>query len=914
MADKSTKPAVSKKFSLRRLFTRPDRNVYDNFEWRTTEARIISHQTGETIFRQEGVEFPKEWSQNAINIVAQKYFAGELGTSSRERSLKQLIDRVVDTITSHGLVNNYFASRADADTFQAELKHVLASQRASFNSPVWFNIGVEARTQQASACFILSVEDNMRSILNWYVEEGMIFKGGSGAGINLSNLRSSSEFLSGSSGKASGPVSFMRGADASASSIRSGGKTRRAAKMVILNADHPDIEEFVWCKAREEKKGQALAEAGFDMSLDGDDILSIQYQNANNSVRASNRFMEAALADGLWDLPAVNSDRTAKTIPAKQLLRDIAQAAWECADPGMQFDDTINHWHTTPNAGRINASNPCSEYMHIDNSACNLSSINLLKFLDGDGRFDTDAFLKVVELMILAQEILVGYSEYPTEKITENAKAYRQLGLGYANLGGLLMTRGLAYDSDEGRAWAAAITALMTGQAYATSARIAAQIGPFKGFNADREGTLRVIRLHRQHAQQIDTSAIPAELQCYQVVWDDAVDLAETHGVRNAQVTVLAPTGTIALAMDCDTTGVEPELGLIKYKNLVGGGSMQFVNNSTGQALQRLGYTAEERVAIIAHIEREMSTIGAPNLKDEHQPVFACSMGDNAIHYLGHVKMMGAVQPFLSGAISKTVNMPQEATVDQVEQLFVDAWRLGVKAVAIYRDNCKVDQPLQVGRQSNETDGVALPAGLVLRGATRHEMPRQRNSKTFKFIISGTKGFMTVGEFDDGTPGEVFVQIAKQGSTMAGIIDSLAISISYGLQYGVPLKSYARAFMNMSFAPSGVTNDPDIKTTTSLIDYMFRKLATVYLSREDQIELGVTTVEQIEREQAKAQPKLLEVDDSHSDKAAESSDPATDQPRRGHHAGPLCIFCGNSTQQSGGCYICITCGQTTGCG
>ncbi len=915
MADKSTKPAVSRKFSLQRLFTRPDRNVYDNFEWRTTEARIISHQTGEAIFRQEGVEFPKEWSQNAINIVAQKYFAGELGTSSRERSLKQLIDRVVDTVTSHGLVNNYFASRADADTFQAELKHVLASQRASFNSPVWFNIGVEARTQQASACFILSVEDDMRSILNWYMEEGMIFKGGSGAGINLSNLRSSSESLSGSSGKASGPVSFMRGADASAASIRSGGKTRRAAKMVILNVDHPDIEEFIWCKAREEKKGQALAEAGFDMSLDGDDILSIQYQNANNSVRASNRFMEAALADEPWALPAVNSDRIAKMIPAKQLLRDIAQAAWECADPGMQFDDTINHWHTTPNAGRINASNPCSEYMHIDNSACNLSSINLLKFLDDDGRFDTDAFLKVVELMILAQEILVGYSEYPTEKITKNAKVYRQLGLGYANLGGLLMTRGLAYDSDEGRAWAAALTALMTGQAYATSARIAAQIGPFKGFNADRKGTLRVIHLHRQHVQQIDTSVLPAELQCYRTVWDDAVDLAEAHGVRNAQVTVLAPTGTIALAMDCDTTGIEPELGLIKYKNLVGGGSMQFVNNSTGRALQRLGYTAEERADIVAHIEREMSTIGAPHLKDEHQPVFACSMGDNAIHYLGHVKMMGAVQPFLSGAISKTVNMPQEATVDQVEQLFVDAWRLGVKAVAIYRDNCKVAQPLQIGRQVDEAvGGVALPAGLVLRGATRHEMPRQRNSKTFKFIISGTKGFMTVGEFDDGTPGEVFVQIAKQGSTMAGIIDSLAISISYGLQYGVPLKSYVRAFMNMSFAPSGVTNDPDIKTTTSLIDYMFRKLAKVYLSREDQIELGATTVEQIEREQAKAQPKLLEVDDRRSDKAAVSPDPTTDQPQRSHPAGPLCIFCGNATQQSGGCYICTTCGQTTGCG
>ena len=918
MADKSAKPTTNKNISLRiqRLFTRPDSDVYDSLEWQTGEARITSHQTGETVFLQEGVEFPKGWSQNAINIVAQKYFAGELGASSRERSLKQLINRVVDTITNHGSVNDYFASKTEAETFRAELKHVLASQRAAFNSPVWFNIGAEARAQQASACFILAVEDNMESILNWYYEEGMIFKGGSGAGINLSSLRSRHEVLGNSSGKASGPVSFMRGADSSAGAIRSGGKTRRAAKMVILNADHPDVEDFIWCKANEEKKGRALAEAGFDMGLDGDDIASIQYQNANNSVRASDRFMEAAINDESWDLPAVNSDRVVKTVPAKKVMRDIARAAWECADPGMQFDDIINHWHTTPNAGRINASNPCSEYMHIDNSACNLASINLLKFLDGDGRFDTDAFLKVVELMILAQEILVGYSEYPTEKITKNAKAYRQLGLGYANLGALLMSQGLAYDSDGGRAWAAAITSLMTGRAYATSARVAAQIGPFKGFSDDRDGVLRVLKLHRQAAEKIDTSCLPEELHGCVSVWDEAVELAEVHGVRNSQATVLAPTGTIALMMDCDTTGIEPELGLIKYKTLVGGGSMQFVNNSTGRALSRLGYSDEQRDEIVAYIERETTTLGAPHLKDEHQSVFACSMGDNPIHHLGHIKMMGAAQPFLSGAISKTVNMPQEATIDQVEELFIEAWRLGVKAVAIYRDNCKVDQPLQVGRQESDatTEATNLPAGLILREAVRHPMPPQRNSKTFKFVVAGTKGFMTVGEFDDGTPGEIFVQIAKQGSTMAGIIDSLAISISYGLQYGVPLKSYVKAFMNMSFAPSGVTDDPEIRTTSSLIDYMFRKLARVYLTQEDQLELGVMTYEQIQREQAKAQPKLLEVEDDRDKEIIAASPPSDDRPSTRIHAGPLCVFCGNATQQSGSCYICTTCGQTTGCG
>ena len=914
MASQPTKSVPTKKFSLRRHFTRPGSDAYDSFEWQVAEAKLTSYQTGETIFQQEGIEFPKQWSQNAINIVAQKYFAGELGAPSRERSLKQLINRVVNTIVDHGLSNDYFASKAEADVFQSELKYILASQRASFNSPVWFNIGTESRAQQASACFILSVEDDMRAILNWYTEEGMIFKGGSGSGINLSSLRSSYESLSASSGKASGPVSFMRGADASAGSIRSGGKTRRAAKMVVLNVDHPDVDEFIWCKAHEEKKGRALAEAGFDMGLDGKDISSISYQNANNSVRVSDRFMEAALADEPWDLRAVKSGETVRTVPAKGLLRDIAQAAWECADPGMQFDDTINHWHTTPNAGRINASNPCSEYMHLDNSACNLASINLLKFLDDEGRFDTEAFLGVVEIMIVAQEILVGYSEYPTEKITKNAKAYRQLGLGYANLGALLMSQGLAYDSDEGRAWAAAITALMTGQAYATSARLASRVGAFDGYDSDRDGMLRILRLHRQCAQKIDTELLPDELHKFIEVWDQAVELAETNGVRNAQATVLAPTGTIGLAMDCDTTGIEPELGLIKFKNLVGGGSMQFVNNSIGRALKCLGYSPEQVQEILDYIEKESTTIGAPHLKAEDQPVFACSMGDNPIHYLGHVKMMGAVQPFLSGAISKTVNMPQDVSVDNVEELLVASWRLGVKAVAIYRDNCKVDQPLQIGRQ--EDDDATSAASVVLRGAVRRPMPRQRNSKTFKFVIAGTKCFMTVGEFDDGTPGEIFVQIAKQGSTMAGIIDSLAISISYGLQYGVPLKSYVNAYLHMSFAPSGLTDDPDIRTSSSLVDYMFRKLAKVYLTHDDLIELGIVSWEQIQHDQAKAQPKLLDCDDDSQTPGGPAPTTESDlsQPSNNHKTGPLCVFCGNTTQRSGSCYICTTCGQATGCG
>ena len=660
--------------------------------------------TNTPVFEQRGVEFPEGWSQNAINIVAQKYFSGTPGTSDRETSLKHLVDRVADTITRHGMQEGYFESASEAEDYREELKYILATQRAAFNSPVWFNIGAQERSQQASACFILGVDDSMPSILNWYTEEGLIFKGGSGSGVNLSQIRSSKERLGKSAGTASGPLSFMRGADSSAGAIKSGGKTRRAAKMVILNADHPDIEAFIWCKAIEERKAWVLQENGFDMMLDGKDSFSVQYQNANNSVRVSDEFMQAVVDDSEWNLKAVTTGNTLKTLSARQLMRQIAEATWECADPGMQFDTTVNRWHTTPNAGRINGSNPCSEYMHLDNSACNLASINLLKYLDQDGTFDIKAFVHTVEVMFTAQEILVGYSEYPTEKITKNARAYRELGIGYANLGALLMALGLPYDSDEGRALAAAITALMTGHSYATSSRIARVVGPFAGFHKDREAMLNVLRMHREEVSKIDASHVPEELlSAAASSWDEAVELGELYGVRNSQASLLAPTGTIGLMMDCDTTGIEPDLGLVKVKKLVGGGTMHIVNQTVPRALRVLGYSPSQVEEIVSYIDTEKTIIGAPGLKDDHKNVFACSMGDNAIHYLGHVKMMAAVQPFLSGAISKTVNMPEDVTVDDVEQLHIDAWRLGLKSVAIYRDNCKVGQPLSMAKKPDPT-------------------------------------------------------------------------------------------------------------------------------------------------------------------------------------------------------------------
>ncbi|MDE3044796.1 MAG: vitamin B12-dependent ribonucleotide reductase, partial [Acidobacteriota bacterium] len=852
---------------IRRFFTSEDRHPYDEVVWDRRDARISNFRDGSVAFEQLNVEVPASWSFNATNILAQKYFRGTLNTPERETSLKQVVDRIVDTITNWGFEGDYFVDEEEMETFRAELKHLLITQKAAFNSPVWFNIGVKDVPQQGSACFILAVQDSMRSILNWYTEEGIIFKGGSGAGVNLSKIRSSAEGLEGG-GTASGPVSFMRGADASAGTIKSGGKTRRAAKMVILDVDHPDVEEFIWCKANEEKKARVLRDNGFDMDLDGKDINSIQYQNANNSVRVSDDFMEAVLADGDWNLTARHGGAVVKTVKARQIWREIAQAAWECADPGLQFDTTINRWHTSSNTDRINGSNPCSEYMHIDNSACNLASLNLMKFLRDDGRFDVESFKAAIEVVFTAQEIIVGAADYPTEKIGENSRKFRQLGLGYANIGALLMASGLAYDSEEGRAWAAAITALMTGHAYATSARTAGRMGPHEGFAENAEPMLNVLRMHRDAAYRVDATKAPADiLQAAQRAWEEAVDLGSRHGVRNAQATVLAPTGTIGLLMDCDTTGIEPDLGLVKFKKLVGGGNMAIVNQTVPRALEKLGYSPSEIDVIIAYIDEHKTIVGAPALKAEHLPVFACSMGDNTIHYLGHVRMMGAVQPFISGAISKTVNMPEDATIDDVEQLHLDAWRLGVKAVAIYRDNCKVGQPLSTAKKDGEGQSAPvvtshsdaemselyakitkLESALehaksegshVLVGAVRERLPRRRVSTTFAFRVADCEGYVTVGEYEDGRPGEVFIKVSKQGSTLAGIMDAFSISISLGLQHGVPLATYVRKYVNMKFEPSGMTDDADLRIATSLVDYIFRRLALDYLSASEREELGV---------------------------------------------------------------------------
>ncbi len=913
--------------SLTRHFTEAGVHPYDTLNWTKRDAAIVNPSTGKTAFEQKQVEFPDTWSLNAINIVSQKYFTGTPGTDEREKSLKQLIDRVADTITKYGYEQGYFIGEAEADVFNHELKYILATQRAAFNSPVWFNIGASGRAQQASACFILEVEDTMQSILNWYREEGMIFKGGSGAGLNISTIRSSYEPLSSSGGKASGPLSFMRGADSSAGAIKSGGKTRRAAKMVILNIDHPDIEEFIECKAREERKAKVLVEAGFDMGLNGQDSISVQYQNANNSVRVTDEFMRAVEEDKDWNLVGVKDSKTYKTVKARDLWRQVAQAAWECADPGVQYDTTINDWHTTPKAGRIQGSNPCSEYMHLDNSACNLASINLLKFLNDDFTYDIEAFKHTVEVMFLAQEILVGYSEYPTEAIDKNAKAYRELGIGYANLGALLMAQGLPYDSDEGRAQAAAITALMTGYSYATSAKIAKRVGPFAGYNKDKEGMNRVLRKHRDAVRDIDASLVSEELlSAAASSWDEAVELGEKYGVRNSQASLLAPTGTIGFMMDCDTTGIEPDFALTKFKTLVGGGSMIIVNQTIPRALKTLGYSKSQTDEIVNYIHDNSTVVGAPHLRPEHLDVFACAVGENAIHYLGHVKMMGAVQPFLSGAISKTVNMPEDVTVEDVEQLHMDSWKLGLKAVAIYRDNCKAWQPLSDKKSSDKKDVAEAPTQVVVK-AMKRELPRTRTSRTFEFHIADLKGFVTVGEYEDGTPGELFVRVAKQGSTLSGLMDSFAISVSHGLQYGVPLKSYVKTLSNMSFAPSGLTDDPEIRTASSLIDYIFKRLARDYLSFDDRLELGLASFDDLEAETQANQPSLLDQPtaepavkvEQEAPKAeakpkvvaAQASKPKTYAIRE--TTAPMCHACGNQTQRAGSCYVCSSCGATSGC-
>ena len=948
---------------IARHFTTPGVHPYDEVEWEKRDARITNYKDGSVAFEQLGVEFPVGWSLNATNIVAQKYVRGTVGTPERETSLRQVIDRVADTITRWGIEGGYFIDDREAETFRSELKHLLVNQKAAFNSPVWFNIGVAGVPQQASACFILSVDDHMDSILNWYREEGVIFKGGSGAGVNLSRIRSSAELLKGG-GTASGPVSFMRGADASAGTIKSGGKTRRAAKMVILDVDHPDIEEFIWCKSREEKKARALADAGFDMDLDGKDSHSIQYQNANNSVRVTDEFMQAVLDGSDWGLKAVTDGSVVKTIPARDLMRQISQATWECADPGMQFDTTINRWHTAHNTGRINGSNPCSEYMHLDNSACNLASLNLLEFLDDDDTFDTEGFKAAVSVIFTAQEILVGRADYPTGPIGDTSRKFRQLGIGYANIGALLMALGYAYDSEEGRAWAAAITALMTGHAYATSARTASRMGPFAGYADNREHMVRVLNMHREAAAHIDEELVPASLlSAAQQSWDEACELGEQFGVRNSQASVLAPTGTIGLMMDCDTTGIEPDLGLVKMKKLVGGGTMTIVNQTIPRALARLGYSDSQIADITAYIDAEKSILGAPHLAAEHISVFACSMGDNTIHYMGHVRMMAAVQPFISGAISKTVNMPQDVTVEDVEQLHIEAWKLGVKAVAIYRDNCKVAQPLATARKDDDQEPAAGTPHVVEREVivekivekvvktpTREKLPRNRTSRTFEFRVADCKGFVTVGEYDDGRPGEVFLKVAKQGSTLAGVMDSLSISISYALQYGVPLRTLVEAFANTRFEPAGMTDDPELRIASSLLDYIFRRLAVDYLTFEERQELGIMTVSErtqptlpgveetvVENRQGtdmapdpKSIPSANELAISLADDAAPGqgslldragvtnpipvhSTPPQVKPSAAHSDAPYCMQCGVQMQRAGSCHACPSCGSTSGC-
>jgi ribonucleoside-diphosphate reductase alpha chain len=900
---------------LERFFTRPGAHPYDELEWELRDAVLTNWRDGSVSFEQRGVEFPSTWSMMATQIVSQKYFRGTLGTPEREHSVRQMIDRVADTITGWGIDGGYFADEDSAEVFNAELKHLLVNQKAAFNSPVWFNVGVEEKPQ-CSACFILAVEDTMSSILNWYVEEGTIFKGGSGAGINLSTIRSSKEILKGG-GEASGPVSFMRGADASAGTIKSGGKTRRAAKMVILNVDHPDIEEFLWTKAREEKKIRVLREAGFDMDLDGEDYASIQYQNANNSVRVTDEFMQAYLAGTTYPVRAVTTGEVLEEKDARDVMRQISQAAWECADPGLQYDTTINDWHTSPESGRINGSNPCSEYMHLDNSACNLASLNLKKFYDYDaGRFDVEAYTRAVEIVFTAQEIIVGYSSYPTESIGRNALDFRELGLGYANLGGLLMSLGLAYDSDEGRAWCGALTALMTGHAYRTSAELARVKGAHAGYAKNAQPMLRVIGKHRDAVDDIDPRPVQDDLlEAARTSWDEALALGEEHGYRNAQATVLAPTGTIGLMMDCDTTGIEPDLGLVKMKKMVGGASIEIVNQTVPQALDHLGYEPEQVEAIVAYIAENKTIHGAPALKREHLKVFQCAMGDDAIHYMGHVGMMAAAQPFISGAISKTVNLPEQATVEDVEQLHVDAWKMGIKAIAIYRDNCKVAQPLSVSKKQEATADAA--AEVVAPVPMRRKPPKTRPSQTISFRVGDAKGYITAGEYPGDGLAEIFLKLGKQGSTLSGLLDAFAIAVSIGVQYGVPLESYVSKFMNMRFEPAGMTDDNEIRFATSLVDYVARKLAIEYLPYEQRAELGIYTLDErtrmLDDGYGDPDPAVPTAPSAEDVVKAEPIAQASPAALPIDHDAPMCFDCGIKMKRAGACHVCESCGTTSGC-
>lgn len=904
---------ASKGLRFRRVYTQPGVDPYSTVEWQLRDA-VITGEGGEVVFEQKGVECPASWSQLAVNVVVSKYFRGVLGTPQRESSVRQLISRVVNTLTAWGERQAYFATDEDRQTFADELTYLLLHQHASFNSPVWFNVGVE-KNPQCSACFINSVEDTMESILDLAKTEGMLFKYGSGTGTNLSPLRSSKEMLHGG-GTASGPVSFMKGYDAFAGVIKSGGKTRRAAKMVILNADHPDIVEFITCKANEEKKAWALIDAGYDGSFNGEAYSSVFFQNANHSVRVTDEFMEAAINGKEWHTRYVTSGEVCGTFKARELLRMIAESTHICGDPGLQFDTTINRWHTCPNSGRINASNPCSEYMFLDDTACNLASLNLLKYLREDGAFDVEKFKHSVDIIITAQEIIVDNASYPTPKIDQKSHVYRTLGLGYANLGALLMANGLPYDSDAGRAYASAVTALLCGEAYCQSARMAEAMGPFEAFPQNREPMLNVIGMHRQAARQISPELAPAGLHAEALrVWDLAYELGGKHGFRNAQVTVLAPTGTIGFMMDCDTTGIEPDIALVKYKNLVGGGVLKIVNNTVPPALKRLGYPPEQVAEILEYINEHDTIEGAPHLREEHLPVFDCAFkphnGSRSIHYMGHIAMMAAVQPFISGAISKTVNLPSEATVQEIEKAYIESWKMGLKAVAIYRDGCKRTQPLNTRRgQKEEAAESTSPNGEGGPRPHRWRLPDERQAITHKFSVGGHEGYITVGLYPDGKPGEIFLTMAKEGSVVSGMVDAFATAISLALQYGVPLEVLVNKFAHTRFEPAGFTGNPEIPIAKSITDYIFRWLASKFLPLEDQKALGI-----IKRD---AQGKAVWMEEESAAPApvsGEKSNASSPSPFafETQNDAPPCHECGTIMVRNGACYKCLNCGATNGC-
>ena len=930
--------------TVERVFSTEGAHPYDEVTWERRDVVQTNWKTGESVFEQHGVEYPDFWSANASTIVTTKYFRGAVGSDVREWSLKQLIDRVVKTYTKAGTDHGYFATPADAEVFEHELTWLLLHQYFSFNSPVWFNVGTKS-PQQVSACFILSVDDSMDSILNWYKEEGFIFKGGSGAGLNLSRIRSSKELLS-SGGTASGPVSFMRGADASAGTIKSGGATRRAAKMVVLDVDHPDIEEFVETKAREENKIRALRDAGFDMDLGGRDITSVQYQNANNSVRVTDEFMRAVEDGTGFGLRARGTGEVIETVDARELFRKIAVAAWECADPGLQYDDTINDWHTNPETGRITASNPCSEYMSLDNSSCNLASLNLMKFLKDDDTFDGALFAKAVEVIITAMDISICFADFPTESIGDTTRDYRQLGIGYANLGALLMAMGLGYDSDGGRAMAASITSLMTGTSYKRSAELAAVVGPYNGYARNAAAHKRVMRKHQAandavrsvHSHDRDVHVLATE------VWDKVVKLGERNGYRNAQASVLAPTGTIGFMMDCDTTGIEPDFSLVKFKKLVGGGSMQIVNQTVPRALRKLGYQEEQVEAIVEYIGEHGHVIDAPGLRTEHYEIFDCAMGARPLAPMGHVRMMAAAQPFLSGAISKTVNLPETASVEEIEDVYLQSWKLGLKATAIYRDNCKVGQPLADGKAKAKSADPEVEAKVVeVHKPFRKRLPKSRTSRTTSFTVGGAEGYMISGAHPDGELGEIFLKLGKQGSTLAGVMDAFSIAVSIGLQYGVPLETYVSKFTNLRFEPAGLTDDPDVRMSQSIMDYIFRRLALDYMGFDDRSMLGIYSADerqrQLETGSYEAAEEVVEISEAESlketplvDAEASTESPSVEAaavkeaPKGAHTSAelmeaitgtavdsPLCFTCGTKMRPAGSCYVCEGCGSTSGC-